>query len=228
MNIRDELTESTFWDLLSEVVGWSYVIVWSISFYPQAYLNWKRKSVRGLSIDFVSYNVLGFFCYSIYNLSFYFNDQIKHEYHKRHPHSENSLVRLNDVVFSVHGFLLSFFILLQACIYKKHRSQHISSFAASFVWLNMIAAVLLLATTQYGGATSIDFMYFLSSVMLAVSFIKYLPQVWLNYRRQSTQGWSIEYIRWDLSGGILSIFQLLLDAYIDGDWSGIEGDNVKL
>ncbi|GAA5808817.1 hypothetical protein MFLAVUS_002214 [Mucor flavus] len=149
----------------------------------------------------------------------------------RHPDSDGNLVRMNDVVFSIHGFVISLFILLQTCVYKKHETQKISSFAAAFVWLACMGAVLVVSTIHYGGAIWLDFMYYLSSVKLIVSFIKYLPQVWINYKRKSTQGWSVQYIIWydqDLSGGVLSIIQLLLDAYIDGDWSGIEGDNVKL
>ncbi|KAI8091899.1 PQ loop repeat-domain-containing protein [Thamnidium elegans] len=211
------------WSIVSDIIGWSYFFVWSISFYPQIFLNWKRKSVKGLSIDFLFYNVLGFFCYSIYNLSFYFDKEIQEEYQSRHPDSDGNLVRMNDVVFSIHGFVISLFILLQTCVYKKHETQKISSFAASFVWLACMVAVLVVSTIHYGGAIWLDFMYYLSSVKLIISFIKYLPQVWINYKRKSTQGWSVQYIIWDLSGGVLSIIQLLLDAYIDGDWSGIEG-----
>ncbi|CAO3642612.1 unnamed protein product [Mucor hiemalis] len=223
-----EITSVDTWDVISDLIGWSYFFVWSVSFYPQIFLNWKRKNVRGLSIDYLCYNVLGFLCYSIYNLSFYFNKEIRDEYHQRHPDSNRNLVRMNDVVFSLHAFIMSLFILLQTCVYKKHESQHMSSFAASFIWLSIMGSVLVISTVHYGGAIWLDFMYYLGSLKLVISFIKYLPQVWLNYRRQSTQGWSVQFIIWDLSGGALSIIQLLLDAYIDGDWSGIEGDNVKL
>ena len=34
-----------------EVLGWLYVAVWSISYYPQIYLNWSRKSVVGRVIN---------------------------------------------------------------------------------------------------------------------------------------------------------------------------------
>jgi hypothetical protein len=37
-----------------------YFCFWSISFYPQAYLNYRRKSVVGLSLDFQLLNLLGF------------------------------------------------------------------------------------------------------------------------------------------------------------------------
>lgn len=35
------------------------------SFYPQALLNYRRKSVSGLSLDFLVLNPLGFACYSV-------------------------------------------------------------------------------------------------------------------------------------------------------------------
>jgi hypothetical protein len=30
------------------VIGWVYFVAWSLSFYPQVYYNWTRKSVVGL------------------------------------------------------------------------------------------------------------------------------------------------------------------------------------
>mmetsp|Transcript_45962 Transcript_45962/g.74970 ORF Transcript_45962/g.74970 Transcript_45962/m.74970 type:complete len:200 (-) Transcript_45962:356-955(-) len=43
--------------LLSSVVGWLYFSCWSISFYPQIILNWRAKSVAGLSFDFIFLNL---------------------------------------------------------------------------------------------------------------------------------------------------------------------------
>ncbi|CEJ02059.1 Putative Cystinosin [Rhizopus microsporus] len=74
----------------------------------------------------------------------------------------------------------------------------------------------------------IDLMYYLSYVKLLVSLIKYIPQAWVNFKRKSTLGWSIHNILLDFTGGTLSITQLLLDASISGDWSGVSGDPVKL
>ncbi|KAI8985794.1 PQ loop repeat-domain-containing protein [Pilobolus umbonatus] len=216
----------SLWNITSDIIGWSYFIIWSISFYPQISLNYKRQSVRGLSIDYLLYNLLGFFCYSIYNIAFYYNNEIRDEYKQRHPHS--NLVRFNDVIFSVHGFILSAIIVLQMSVYKKYDNQHISSFAASFIWLTCLGGMLVISAIYYGGVVWIDFMYYLSSLTLVVYFIKYVPQIWLNGKRKSTRGLSVEYIVWELIGGTLSIVQLLLDAYIKQDWTGIEGDNVKL
>nr|CAG8487661.1 15376_t:CDS:2 [Entrophospora candida] len=114
-------------EIVSSIIGWTYFLAWSISFYPQAILNWKRKSVQGLSIDFLWYNFYGFMCYSVFNLTFFFSEEIQKEYRDKNGNKDN-LVRAND----------------------------------------------------------------------------------------------------DFTGGVLSNFQLILDAYLTNNWSGIKGDFVKL
>lgn len=54
-----------------------------------------------------------------------------------------------------------------------------------------------------------------------------MPQVLTNYRNKSTHGWSIAQILLDFVGGILSILQLGIDSYLQGDWSGVTGNPVK-
>ena len=44
---------------LSAVFGWVYTVAWSLSFYPQPLLNWRRKSTSGTTIDFPLVNCLG-------------------------------------------------------------------------------------------------------------------------------------------------------------------------
>jgi len=56
---------------LHSLTDWSYFFAWSLSFYPQLYSNWRRRSVVGLSFDFVGYNVVGFFSYAIYACVYY-------------------------------------------------------------------------------------------------------------------------------------------------------------
>jgi cystinosin len=70
--------------------------------------------------------------------------------------------------------------------------------------------------------------YAISYVKLIITFVKYMPQVLTNYRNHSTQGWSIVQILLDFAGGLLSILQLGIDSYLQGDWSGITGNPVKL
>jgi len=55
-----------------------------------------------------------------------------------------------------------------------------------------------------------------------------MPQLATNYNNQSTHGWSIHQILLDFTGGILSVSQLFVDSYLQGDWSGVTGNPVKL
>jgi len=54
-------------EYLSAAVGWIYFFAWSISFYGQIYVNWKKKNVEGMKLDFAVYNFTGFCFYSIYS-----------------------------------------------------------------------------------------------------------------------------------------------------------------
>ena len=40
--------------LLSQLIGWIYVIVWNISSYPQLIKNFRRRSVVGIHLDYLS------------------------------------------------------------------------------------------------------------------------------------------------------------------------------
>ncbi|KAF9156992.1 hypothetical protein BG015_008495 [Linnemannia schmuckeri] len=203
--VKVPAAQGGFGPFLSYLIGWAYFIAWSASFYPQAILNWRRKTVQGLSMDFVHLNVVGFLCYSIFNLSFFFSTEIQEEYKRRNDGQEN-LVRANDVFFAVHALILSTFTLVQ-----------------SWVVLVFIGRAL----SGVGNYEWIDILYFLSYIKLVISFIKYCPQVYINWAAKSTVGWSIHNILLDFTGGVLSIGQLILDAYISDDWSGISGDPVK-
>jgi len=62
---------------------------------------------------------------------------------------------------------------------------------------------------------------------MLITIIKYMPQAFTNYQRKSTVGWSIGQILLDLTGGIFSTAQLLIDSSLQGDWSGVTGNPVK-
>jgi LCT (Lysosomal Cystine Transporter) family transporter len=74
----------------------------------------------------------------------------------------------------------------------------------------------------------LDLMYYFSYVKLAITIIKYCPQAWMNYRRKSTEGWSIGNILLDFTGGLLSLIQMFLLARNYDDWSSIFGSPTKL
>ncbi len=43
-------------------------------------------------------------------------------------------------------------------------------------------------------------------------------QAYMNYKRQSTEGWSIGNVLLDFTGGILSILQMILQSYNNSNY----------
>lgn len=102
----------SFLEIISLLFGWVYTICWSLSFYPQPILNFRRKSTSGTTIDFPAINVLGFVAYFISNVAFKYSPQIRHEYALRH-HGLTPTVQFNDVAFAAHAIILCAITLSQ-------------------------------------------------------------------------------------------------------------------
>ena len=50
-----------------------------------------------------------------------------------------------------------------------------------------------------------------------------MPQVYLNYSRKSTVGWSIANVLLDFTGGMLSVLQIFIDGANTGNWNVFGG-----
>lgn len=199
-----QITSVDTWDVISDLIGWvctfliwqilklcippnrlqqqSYFFVWSVSFYPQIFLNWKRKKygkikcfmrifpnsvhiqrTRPFNRLFMlqRFRLLMLFskvqhyhkktyrdikkCWLFFFRSIIYLSTLIKKFgmnvskdrldlyditptyvtadHQRHPDSNRNLVRMNDVVFSLHAFIMSLFILLQTCVYKVWREK---------------------------------------------------------------------------------------------------------
>ncbi|WIA22368.1 hypothetical protein OEZ85_004677 [Tetradesmus obliquus] len=221
------------YDKLSSLVGWTYFLLWSVSFYPQLLSNCRRQSVEGLSLDFLAMNVAGFGCYTIFNLALAFAPQVKQEYAARFGQGTGAPVELNDVFFAVHAFMLSLLMALQCSCYQRGSQRvHFGTWLGLGLPLGAAAAAALHMQLHGEGPeyrlTWLDLACYCSYVKMGVTLIKFVPQVQMNAARRSTAGWSLDNVLLDLGGGILSIGQLLLSCLTLDEWSLITGNPVKL
>lgn len=239
------MADSTFLTSLSYVFGWTYFTCWSLSFYPQSILNFSRKSTSGTTIDFPLINSLGFFAYTISNIAFAYSPLIRAQYAVRYK-GLTPTVQLNDITFAFHGLILCFVTVSQYLFPRAWGfAPSLGSRPSRFIlgtFFGCVAGALIIivrvwaspvrndtsgAAVTEGGWVWLDAIYAVSYVKLVVTLIKYTPQVIVNYRNRSTEGWSILQILLDFGGGILSIAQQAIDSYQQGDWSGITGNPVK-
>uniref|UniRef100_A0A7S4REA9 Cystinosin n=1 Tax=Ditylum brightwellii TaxID=49249 RepID=A0A7S4REA9_9STRA len=214
----------------SSIIGYVYFTAWSISFYPQIFMNYRRKRTVGLSVDFSAMNVLGFACYAVYNASLFWSPYIQNLYRQNHAAGESIPVRSNDVAFALHAFVLSSITLGQIWYYDGFgTSQTKMSFSVKLFF--GVAFLVLVFSTLVAIVSSklswLGFLYILSYVKVVITLLKYIPQVVLNVRRKSTVGWNIWNIILDFTGGMLSLAQLLGDSADMHDWSGITGNFAK-
>lgn len=63
---------------------------------------------------------------------------------------------------------------------------------------------------------------------MQASHVTASPQVILNRKRRSTVGWNIYNVLLDIQGGVLSLVQQCMDAWLTRDWSALTGNPVKL
>lgn len=156
----------------------------------------------------------------------YWNPVIQREYMARHDGDDN-LVELNDVIFTLHATAINFVYILQVLLYRKP-GENISKVGAASSGLIIIASGIALILAIFNVLPWLDFLYILSYVKLVLTVLKYIPQVYLNYLRKSTSGWSIINVIFDFIGGSLSILQILIDCWISGNWSNMTGFLTKL
>lgn len=291
---------------LSLFFGWIYTLSWTLSFYPQLFLNYQRKTVTGLSFDFVVLNLYGFCCMFTYCTSFYFNPTIQSQYAARHD-GKSALVQLNDVFFAGHAMFITAVGLLQVLYYYKFSRSHgtltktsgsninvvdeldvdeeeidleasshasinrnsngniastplslisgtttspllvqpstsvdlfslhklfppLSIYTTRFILATFVIVFFMALSISWSifGLEWIDLVILLGYAKIITTIWKYAPQLLLNFQRKTTVGFSVYNIQFDFIGGIFSIAQLVLDAYIAQDWSGIWGNPLKL
>ncbi|XP_064386402.1 cystinosin-like [Halichondria panicea] len=212
-------------NIIIAIVGWIYFAAWSVSFYPQIILNFRRRSVVGLNFDFIALNITGFLCYSAFNVGLFWITPVQQDYFLRHPAGVNP-VQINDVVFALHAVAATIFTIFQCLIFERGGQR--VSYSAMLLLTAMWLVIFISLFVSVGNKLSwLDYLYVLSYVKLAVTLVKYVPQAWLNCKRKSTEGWSIGNVLLDFTGGSFSILQMFLLSYNYDDWQSIFGDPTK-
>ena len=142
-------------------------------------------------------------------------------------------VEPNDIAFGLHAVILTLVCLYQFHAYKASGRAKLTpahAYIVSVLWLLVLYNLLLVAASAlpfYSPSSQSQSSYslidYLGYAKAAISGIKYVPQVYMNWRRQSTVGWSIVNILLDFTGGSLSFTQQFIDAYNRQDGNVIWG-----
>ena len=197
---------------ISKILGWSYFIAWSVSFYGQVIENYRRGKVKGLNFDFEIYNFVGFSSYLIYTIRGYIDENLG-----------TGKVQPEDIGFAGHALLLTIITICQYFYYRdsEDKEQKVNHFTITILSVMIWGAFLLILLesilnyydphVKKGAKYVFNSLIYLGWCKVIISLIKYIPQVYSNYKRKSTIGWNIHNILLDFTGGILSFIQNIID-----------------
>uniref|UniRef100_A0A9I9DPC1 Cystinosin homolog n=1 Tax=Cucumis melo TaxID=3656 RepID=A0A9I9DPC1_CUCME len=232
-------------EIIYQVLGWFAFVSWSISFYPQVILNFRRKSVVGLNFDFVLLNLTKHSTYLIYNASLYFSSAVQKQYFEKYGYDQMIPVAANDVAFSIHAVLLTAITLFQIVIYDRG-TQIVSKISLTIV----IAVWIFAAICFFIGLSSHSWLWLISifnSIQVFMTAIKYIPQdqqiitaepdifclsyciipvklAIMNFLRKSTDGFSIGNILLDFLGGLANYAQMVVQSIDQNSWVNFYGN----
>jgi len=213
-------------EITYEVLGWTAFSSWSIGYYPQIILNFRRKGVVGLSFDFAVLNLMKHSTYLIYNASLYFSSVIQKQYYEKYGYEQMLPVAANDVAFSTHAVLATSTIVFQILIYDRG-SQKVSKIAIAMIF----AVFLFAAVCFFLALPSHSWLWLISifnSIQAFMTVIKYIPQAVMNFTRKSTAGFSIGYILLDFTGGTTNFLQMIVQSIDQGSLVNFFGNIGKM
>lgn len=212
-------------DIISQISGWIYFITWALSYYPQIYINFRRKSVIGFSFDYLALNMVGYVSFGIFIQSLFFAPAMQEEYFETYSRGLIP-VKVNDVFYNLHG-ICALLLTVAQCFYYESGKQTISMITRLILGAFGIFYLVLFILRAVSVIQWLTFLYYASYVKLVITVLKYIPQAYLNYKRKSTSGWSIGVVNLNLAGGVCSIGQMILDSYNYNDWASIFGNPTK-
>lgn len=182
-------------------------------------------------MDFLYLNIVGYVALVSSMCLILFNTEVRQQFFDMHGYFP--LLTKIDLVYSAHGLLLTSVSISQLFLscwgFKKRTtsSKRITRIIITFVLSTIAILYSIVGTTKITSLhdsntdqkslqafTLLDLAVMLSYIKIFLSLIKYIPQLLHNHRRKSVLGFSMFTIFLDCTGGILSVSQLFLDAYI--------------
>ncbi|XP_027923327.1 cystinosin homolog isoform X2 [Vigna unguiculata] len=195
-----------------QVLGWLAFLSWGVAGYPQLILNFRRKSVVGLSLDFQILSLTKHCSYLIYNASLFFSPLVQKQYFEKYGYEQMIPVAANDVAFSSHAV-------------RGNQKFSIYTIAiAVAVWFTAgVCFFIALPTQSWLWLVSI-----FNIIQAIMTLIKYFPQTLLNFLRKSTNGFSIGTVLLDFSGGVFNYSQMAVQSIDQGSWVNFYGNIGKV
>lgn len=222
--LKNIVMEVTFLYLVKDGLGLFYFLAWSATFYPQIFLNYRRKSTTGLSHDFMYMSWIGFIAYSSFTVGGYFSTAVHKDYVQ--TRGAPPPIEFADVAFATHALVLATLLCIQILAYPP--GLRIRRFVAIGCAATVGGIVIALGGATLGFFSWVRVMEGLGAIKVVTSIFKHFPQAISNYRRRSCSGFSFTMIALDVAGSLGSFTQQGVRCLIEGSWAPFTSNLSKL
>jgi len=156
------------WHTLAQIFGWISFVVWSLSFYPQTWYNYRKKSCAGFSVEFAMLNPVGFYLYTVYNLQGLVNPDI----------GNTGKIEINDLFFGIHAVTLASIQFTQIFMYDTGKQKSINFYIVAFLIFQFIC-VLSVFGIEVNSSDKLrqdwGTIRLCGYCKAAITFVKYMP-----------------------------------------------------
>lgn len=136
---------------------------------------------------------------------------------------QTGLIDKSDILFSMHSVFV-YTITVGLFFYYPHKIQlspwtilylSVQWFVFLYFGIKFITTGKSFNLSFFGFKTSIGYFQTLGYFKMFSTLLKHPPQIYFNFKRKSTKGWSIEGMIMDFLGGLFSLIALLLELSIN-------------
>lgn len=221
---------------VEDILGLTYVCAWSVSMYAPVITNLKQRSSSAVSRDFVMLNITGYFyllASLVLQLYMWIPISTTLPEDRTIPVDLKPKVSSFDFWYCFHGFMMNLVLVSQVVSGVKlwnfktdnHQNRMKPCYYRFLVISLLVFAILTLKFSYenshngWDNVRTLSYCNALFVLKISMSLIKYIPQALHNYERKSMKGFSIQSVALDITGGIASLLQLMVQISRDQGFS---------
>ena len=185
------------WSILNTLSGWVYALAFIGGYFFISFEIYQKKTSAGLSWNYFVLSLLGYVYYLVYFSWGQYSG----------VSGMASSIHFEDFFFIICSVLWHGIVYYQMRIYRGSSTNRVSWFYVLLCGLTMGSIGIVYWIT----GSEVETITFMGILKTIISVYMLIPQAILNYRRQSTYGWSVLNCILDVFAGIFSIIQVMID-----------------
>lgn len=202
------LNSETTNDIVTKIFQCLSIFLYCVSFFFQPIQFYQTKTITGYKIDFIIMNLFGYSCFLLFKLKGLFNNKIGIK--------ETNPIDLVIIIYLIVIMIITIIMIIK---YKDEKDLKIYPIISKIIILLLFGASLLFilesVLEKYNPEEHINFNYYiyLGLSKYIMDLIKYIPQLILNKSKNSTIGWNIYYIIFELISIIFYYLSIVSEIY---------------